>query len=220
MDIENQIFKRFKVDFNKLNEYGFVYLNTSYIYEKSFLNNKFKAIITINNKGILKGKIIDLNINEEYINIRTNINGNFNNKVKENYTNILIDIRDKCFITNTYINDQTNRVNTYINNKYNNNPEFLWPKYPGFGIYRNSTNKKWYAIIMNINLSKISNINKETEIINIKLDESKIFELLKRKGFYKAYHMNKKSWISIELDNIVKDEELFNLIDESYNKVI
>ena len=34
--------------------------------------------------------------------------------------------------------------------------------------------------------------------------------------FYKAYHMNKKKWISIILDETLSDEDIFKYIDESY----
>jgi predicted DNA-binding protein (MmcQ/YjbR family) len=58
------------------------------------------------------------------------------------------------------------------------------------------------------------------EVINLKLDKEKIPELIKRHGFYPAYHMNKKYWISIVLDNIISDKELLTLVEESYNYAV
>ena len=78
------------------------------------------------------------------------------------------------------------------------------------------TMKKWYSIIMNISSDKLNKEIGEVEIINLKLDENEITELLKEKGFYKAYHMNKKDWISIILNDTLEDKEIFSLIDESY----
>ena len=46
-----------------------------------------------------------------------------------------------------------------------------------------------------------------------------IKELINIDGFYKAYHMNKKSWISIILDNTLDNEIIYSLIDQSYNNV-
>lgn len=46
-----------------------------------------------------------------------------------------------------------------------------------------------------------------------------IKELIKMDGFYRAYHMNKKSWISIILDNTLDNEIIYSLIDQSYNNV-
>ena len=169
MNIENEIFKRTNVNYSNLEKYGFKKENNIYIYEKTFLNNNFKAIIKIDDKGIISGKVIDLEFDEEYTNIRTEMTGEFVNKVREAYKDILIDIKKHCFETNYFISNQANRINKYI--------------------------------------------------INVKLDENKIPVLLKKKGFYKAYHMNKISWISIILNDTLKDKDIIPLLDESYNLI-
>ncbi|MBR3146457.1 MAG: MmcQ/YjbR family DNA-binding protein [Bacilli bacterium] len=217
MNIENDIFKRSIVNTNKLTDYGFIKDNNKYTYEKEFFNN-FKAIITIENNTVI-GKVIDLEVNEEYISLRTNTTGEFVNTIREEYKKILEDIKKNCFETRYFIFDQSNRLTEYIKNKYNNTPEFLWEKFKGFGVFRNTNSEKWYALIANVDYSKLDNKTGEVEIINLKLDENKIIELLKKKGFYKAYHMSKKDWISIILNDTIKDEEIEKLIDESYNLV-
>ena len=219
MNIENEIFKRTVVNFDNLEKYGFKKESNTYIYESIFLNNEFKAIINVNDKGLVSGKVIDLQVDEEYTNIRIEMTGKFVNKVRESYKNILIDIKKHCFETNYFIFNQTNRINKYIKEKYNNEPEFLCDKFPGFAVYRNENNSKWYGIIMNLDLSKLDNSSGEVEIINVKLNESKIQELLKKKGFYKAYHMSKNDWISIVLNDTITDNEIISLLDESYNLI-
>ena len=219
LNIENEIFKKTVVNFDNLEKYGFKKENNTYIYEKLFLNNEFKAIISIDDKGFVSGKVIDLQLDEEYTNIRTEMTGEFVNKVRELYKNILFDIKRHCFETNYFISNQANRINKYIKEKYNTEPEFLWEKFPGYAVYRNESNNKWYGIIMNLDLSKLSNSYGEVEIINVKLDENKIQELLKQKGFYEAYHMSKTDWISIILNDTLKDEEIIFLIDDSYNLI-
>ncbi len=219
LNIENEVFKRTTVNFNNLEKYGFQKENDTYKFEKIFLNNEFKTIISIDGKGLVSSKVIDLQFNEEYTNIRTEMNGEFVNNVRESYKNILIDIREHCFETNFFIFNQANRINKYIKEKYNNEPEFLWDKFPGYAVYRNENNKKWYGIIMNLDLSKLDSDSGEVEIINVKLDENKIQKLLKQKGFYEAYHMSKTDWISIILNETLKDEEIISLINESYNLI-
>ena len=56
----------------------------------------------------------------------------------------------------------------------------------------------------------------QTEIINLKIDDKKIPLLLTQKGFYPAYHMNKKYWITLILDETLNDEIIFQLITESH----
>ena len=219
LDIENEIFKRTYVNFEKLLEYGFKNNNNNYTYERVFFDNEFKAIITIDNKGSINGKVIDLQVAEEYVGLRTKMTGEFVNKVRNSYKDILIDIRNNCFETNDFISPQANRISKYIKNKYNSNPEFLWEKFPRYAVYRNKNNNKWFGIIMNLDKSKLDKGSGEVEIINIKLNASKIQTLLKQNGFYKAYHMSKTEWISIILNDTLDDNEIISLILESYNLV-
>ena len=110
-----------------------------------------------------------------------------------------------------------NRITKLIKEKYKDEPEFLWSKFPEFRIFRNKDNKKWYAIIMNINKNKLNiNSNDEVYIINIKLDSEEIKDLLDNNKFYPAYHMNKKYWITIILDENISDNEIMEFINKSY----
>lgn len=72
---------------------------------------------------------------------------------------------------------------------------------------------------MYIDVSKIDNGVGKVEVINIKLGREKIQKLLNNKGFYPAYHMNKKDWITIILNDTLKDNDIIALIDESYGLV-
>lgn len=217
MNFENELFKRTHVDFKKLKEYGFKKENNGYVYTKTFMNN-FQAKIIIDEKEVISGKIYDLNVDEEYINFRIESGvGEFVSRVRQEYKNILIDIKNNCTIKSYFITDQANRLTEMIYDVYHDEPEFAWDSTPGFGIFRNPHNKKWYGLLFNIDKSKIDKKSSgEVEAINIKLDVDKISELLKQKGFYSAYHMNKKNWITIILDDTLKDEEIFALIKESH----
>lgn len=219
MNIENEIFKRTHVNFEKLEDYGFKKNDDKYIYSKEFLEN-FKAEISIDKNGGVSAKVIDLEFGDEYTNIRVeNTKGEFVNRVKDEYKKILKDIRDKCFEKELFITPQANRIAKYIMEKYNDEPEFLWEKYTGSAIFRNKNNEKWYSLIMNIDKSKIDEDSGEVEIIDLKAEESMIKNLIKEKGFYEGYHMNKKSWLTIILDDTISDEVIFSLIDNSYNLV-
>ena len=219
MSIEEEIFKRAIVDYNKLEKNGFKKIGNEYVCYASLLKDDFKAIITVDENGIVTGKIIDTQLNEEYTNFRTDMTGEFVSTIRELYKKLLIDIKNNCFNEKHYIFDQTNRVIKYVKDKYSTDPEFLWKEYPGFGVLRNMTSMKWYGLIGNIDYSKLGKKKGEIEIINVKLNREEIQDLLKDEGFYEAYHMNKKDWISIVLDDTVSDDNIFSLIDKSYNMV-
>ena len=57
------------------------------------------------------------------------------------------------------------------------------------------------------------------EVINLRAPKDEVPELLKLKHIYPAYHMNKKSWITIVLDGSCTLEEIFARIDKSYELV-
>ena len=217
MNIENDIFKKSKVNFNKLIEYGFKKENDYYTYSKLINNGNFNVIINIYIDGKIIGKIYDVYMDEEYTNYRSESqNGSFVNEVRNDYKEILNDIKNNCFTTSNFISSQANRIANYILKKYNISPEFLWDNAPGYGVFRNTNNNKWFGIIMNIDASKLGLESKEVEIINVKVNED-VNDLIKINGIFKAYHMNKGSWISIILNDTLSDEDVIKYIDESYD---
>lgn len=218
MNIEQEIFKRTKVIVDTLIPYGFTKNKNVYEYSKIFMNN-FRADIVINEQGIVTGKVYDLNIGDEYINFRIeNQVGEFVSSVREEYKSILKDIRSHCFEKLYFISKQANKITNKIIELYHNEPEFLWDKFPGYGVFRNPNNQTWYGAILNIDKSKIDKESTgEIEVINLKIEKEKIPDLLKKKGFYPAYHMNKKNWITIILDNTLKEEEIMEYVRMSYH---
>lgn len=222
MSIEDDIFKKTKVDYSKLFVYGFSKKEDFYQYSKNIMKDSFQVIITIDRQGRVKGKVIDLSFGDEYMAFRIESNvGSYAGKVREEYRMILEDIKNQCFISYYFLFDQTNRISQLIKKTFGDEPKVEWEKFPGFATYRNKESKKWYGLIMNINQNKlIKSMEGEVEILNLKLDPKKIENLLKRDGFYPAYHMNKKNWITIILNDTISDEEILQLVKESYSYTV
>ncbi len=199
MTIEEELFRKTKIDFDKISKYGFKKEKSIYKYSKNIMNNAFRVDVEINDNGEVKATVLDLAFGEEYTNFRVQENmGSFASQVKEEFKNLLIDIRNKCFIENYFLSEQSNRIAKAIKEMYGDEPEFEWERFPGFATFKNKDSKKWYGLIMNISKNKLDiKAPGEVEIINIKLKPEEIEDLLKLEGFYPAYHMNKKSWISI-----------------------
>lgn len=216
--IEQEIFKKGKINFNVLEDYGFLRFKDVFKYEKLFLNDEFCAQIEINSDGNVTGKVIDTDCAEEYLPLRVKDKQSpFAKEVEFNYRNILLDIKEKCFISKPFVFEQSNRICDLILEKYNISPDFPWEGY-NHGVFRNPDNNKWFALIMNIDRNKIDKSKKgEIEVINVKLDKEKIQELLKDKNYYPAYHMNKKSWITMVLDEKLSDNEIMQNISQSYS---
>ena len=217
MNIEEEIFKGCKCDFNRLVDYGFKENCGKFEYKKNIMDNKFLVKIVVDKSGSVYGKVIDKTFNDEYTNFRIEkIVGEFVGKVKSAYVNLLQDIRDKWFLKQDFTMPQSNRVARLIFEKYAVIPEFLWDKYPNFGVFRNKTSNKWFALIADVEYKKLK-IEKSgfTDIINLKLDDL-VKDYLDGEGALPAYHLNKKNWITILLNDTYSDEYILNLVDISF----
>ena len=216
--LEDEVFKKRKLDKDKLISYGFVKENNVYKYSKLIMDDTFRIDIIIDSKGKIIGKVYDLDGDYEYTNFRLeNVKGDFVNRVKDEYLKVIEDIADNCFREEYFIYKQSNEISNLIQEKYNVLPEFLWESYSNYGIFRNKSSNKWFAAIMNIDRSKLDyNESGEVEVINVKLDNL-VDTYLKKDAIYPAYHMSKKSWVSITLDNTLSNEEIMRLIDISYD---
>lgn len=217
MNIEEKVFKKEKLNKEKLLGFGFTKEGTLYKYSKEFMNGSFRADVYVDEKGNVNGKVFDLEMEEEYTNFRIeDAIGEFVNTVKEEYIKVLSEIKDKCFEKEYFIYKQSNRIANMIYEKYKVTPEFLWEKFPGDGVFRNKRSGKWFGLIMNVDKSKI--IPKEKgviEVLNVKLDDE-VEKYLKQKGIYPGYHLSKKSWVSIILDDTLSDEKVMELVDLSF----
>ncbi len=222
MTIEEEVFRKAKIDFDKILKYGFKRYKSLYKYSRNIMNNTFRVDIEIDDNGVVKGEVYDLSFGDKYTNFRIeDSTGAFVGQVRDEFKNLLEDIRSNCFMGEDFLFEQSNRIAKAIREKYGDEPNFEWDKFPGYATFRNKDSKKWYGIIMNIDKSKLfKKSTGEVEIIDVKLEPNEIEYLLKQDGFYPAYHMNKKSWITVILDNTISDEEIMRLIDKSYSYTV
>ena len=222
MSIESDIFQKYTPDYAKILKYGFRKKDRNYYFEKIFKNNEFRAEICISEKNKVTGKVYDLESNEEYLPLRfQHQEGSFIGEIKNEFISILIDIRNNCYKEKYFISKQGNRIAELIYGEFHDKPVFLWEDSPSCGVFKNPDNNKWYGIIMFIIRAKLGEPSDEpVEVMNLKLDSNKIPDLIKKAGIYPAYHMNKKYWISISLDDTLSDNEIMNYVKESYSYTI
>ena len=105
----------------------------------------------------------------------------------------------------------------YIQNTFNVIGERLWLKYPDYIVFRNKDNKKWFAVIMDVEKSKLGLSGKgKVDIIDLKCESLLVGSLICNKGYLPAYHMNKNNWITALIDESANYNELKDLIHLSY----
>ncbi|WP_338969250.1 MmcQ/YjbR family DNA-binding protein [Spiroplasma endosymbiont of Labia minor] len=198
--------------------YGFVQAGEQYLYSVDLLDEQFELTVVISQKGELMTSVIEKLTGIEYTLHRiSEATGKFVEEIRENYNQVLKDIKDHCFYFEMFQNSITKQVIKYIDEKYQNKPEFLWPKTPHYAIFRHKDNKKWYAAILMVQKQKIGlkGVNK-VEIINLRIDFKKILQFIDDKKYFAAFHMNKKNLITIPLDGSVSVLDIFLYIDESF----
>lgn len=212
-------FKNRKVIVDTLIPNGFIKKDNAYSYEKDILNSEFKVIIMISNTLEITSKVIELSLNDEYLLVDVpSATGEFVGKVKEEYESIINNVISTCTKVEVFKSDYAKKIITYIKDKYNDDLEFLWEKFENNAICRNKKNNKWYMAILIVNENKLGLPgNNDIEIIDLMYQKDQIEEIIDSKKVFPGYHMNKKSWITIKLDGSMPIEEIYKLLDNSYN---
>lgn len=204
--------KNKSVNFDKLKNFGFI----GGRYEKNICANQFKLSITVAQDSKIFSKIEDNFSGEEYIlHLVENAVGEYVGSVRLEYEKILADFIENCCVSNIFSGELTQKLIEYVRKTYGDELEFLWENSPTTAIWRRQNSKKWYGVLMNIAERKLKiDSDKFVDIVNLRGDAVKLAD---EKKYFPAWHMNKKSWITIRLDNSVEFEEICRRLDESYN---
>ncbi|ASS39991.1 MmcQ/YjbR family DNA-binding protein [Fusobacterium sp. oral taxon 203] len=210
--------KNKKIDFKKLEEFGFELIDNSYYYHTFLLKNQFKMSVKINLDNSIFTEIIDIETNEPYVlHLLEMRRSGYSEKVYKAYSEVLEKIQKECFEDERFKANYTKEIIEYVKNKYGDELEFLWEKSPKNAVVRRKSTKKWYAAILTISKRKLNLDSDEIiEVINLHNIVEEIKKLIDNKKYFPAYHMNKKYWCTICLDGTVEVKEIYKLIDISY----
>ena len=111
---------------------------------------------------------------------------------------------------------QAQRIMDFITSEYSDKAEYLF-EHDDTAVFRKGDKKKWYAVVMNISKRRLGvQSDEKIQVLNVKLSPDEIALLVDNKGYFPAYHMNKKHWCSIALDETLCDDEIFFRIIQSY----
>ena len=84
--------------------------------------------------------------------------------------------------------------------------EYPWIKSPTFAVFRHQENKKWFAVVMTIEKSKLGFKQEgKIDVINLKCDPNLLPSMLEQEGVFPAYHMSKRHWLTIIIEEIAED---------------
>ena len=211
-----EIFKAYQFNSKKAKGYGFVENQGVWTFSSTILQGDFLMIVTVKD-GDLALQVYDQETGDLYPQVHMeSMRGNFVESVREACLEFLYDIRKACFDVQEFLCPQTKRIMTLVQAKYENQLEYLWEKSPDTAVLRHDDNQKWYAVLMKISWEKLDKSREgQVEVVNLKHDQ--VADLLVEKGIYPAFHMNKRYWLSLALDDSLQDEEVIELIEKSWN---
>lgn len=111
-----------------------------------------------------------------------------------------------------------NRMAQRIEERFGDLLDCPFEKQEDYQSYR--VDGKWYGLIYPLELSKLKGISEDlkaetAEVINLKVEPKYLSGLLEREGIFEAYHMAKKSWVTVLLNDSLSDQELWELIAKS-----
>ena len=211
-----EIFKSYQFNHEKARAYGFVENEEVWNYSCKILQGDFVMTVSITPDNV-SFQVFDQETGDLYPQVHMeSMTGSFVASVREACLEILYQIRKTCFDVQDFIFPQTKRIMTQVQEKYSNQLEYLWEKSPDTAVLRHEGNKKWYAVLMKISWDKLEKGGEgQVEAVNLKHDQ--VADLLSYKGVYPAFHMNKRYWISVALDDTLSDEKVLELIEKSWS---
>ena len=210
-----EIFKAYQFNSKKAKEYGFVEKQGVWTYSSTILQGDFLMKITVEDSD-LTFQVFDQETGELYPQVHMeSMRGTFVGTVREACLDVLYSIRKACFEVQEFLCPQTKRIMAFVQEKYGNQLEYLWEKSPDTAVLRHEDNQKWYAILMRIPWDRLDKGRDGlVEAVNLKHDQ--VADLLSQNGIYPAFHMNKRYWISLPLDDTLTDEKVLELFERSW----
>ena len=214
-----EIFKSYQLNQEKARAYGLVENSGVWIYSCQILQGDFVLTVSITADNV-SFQVFDQETGDLYPQVHMeSFKGSFVASVREACLEILYQIRKACFEVQDFICPQTKRIMTQVQEKYGNQLEYLWEKSPDTAVLRHEGNQKWYSVLMKISWEKLEKGREgQVEAVNLKHDQ--VADLLSQKGIYPAFHMNKRYWLSLALDDSLQDEEVIELIERSWNLTV
>lgn len=210
-----KVFEEYQIDTTKLLDYGFVSDEDNYIYREETIDDlSFEIVINaIKEEFIIEVKDEE---NETYDLFNVENANAYASKLQQLGVLLIDDIKSKCFLN---LNIKF-KVIEYIKNKYNVDPEFPFPEDNVTMVFKNEK-RKWFVLYMNIKYKSLGiDSNELVDVINVKASEEDINNLIDNKCFFKAYHMNKKKWMTICLIKNTPLVKICEQIDKSFTLVM
>ena len=205
-----------RLNINKVLQHGFTRDREIFIRRDEIVNG-FTAEIIIDAGGNVTIKIFDADGELYTLHQVESASGSFVGSVKVAHEKILHEVFANCFDEQIYSGEQALKLVEHIREKFSDEPEFLWDKFPNYAVFRRRDNRKWYAVIMVVPRNKLQLTGSaELEILNLRVEPEELNRIVDGQKYFRGWHMNKKSWMTLRLDGALSFDEIFSRVEQSY----
>ena len=221
MSIEEKLFGKKRFVAARLPAFGFQKTGDGFRYETDLMNGDLTASVYVSDSGTVRGKVEDKMNGEEYRPMFIEgFHGAYVDAARAAYEELLARIAEECCDDVPFTSDQANRIAGLIKERYGVAPDYPWAKdetVPS-GVFRHTDTAKWFALIMNVRKKVLfkDGDGRTLDVMNLKAAPEAIGALTDRRGILPAYHMNRKYWITVLLDDSLSDADVMALADESF----
>ena len=112
----------------------------------------------------------------------------------------------------------TTELIEYVFAAYGVQPEYLWPDYPETFVFRHADNRKWFAVVMDVERGKLG-LPGTGKVLLMDVTTGPLLggSFLGQPGVVRAWHMNKTHWLGVLLDGSAEDRTIRELLDLSFS---
>lgn len=214
-----ELTKNKKPNSKRLEDYGFIKEQGHYAFQTHILENSFLLCVTIDETGLIETHLFDIENGDEYTLYKTSAAGEYVGSIREEIRLEIAKIVGFCYENSAFQFPQTVHLLSYVKERYGDEPEFPWDDVDG-AVFRKKSNRKWYALVMTVKKDRLGlEGDGSVEVVNLKYKFQELPDNLKSLPIMPAYHMNKKTWVTVVLDGRVPDANLFRMLDQSYDAV-
>ena len=218
-----QVLKTPKASFvvSKLIAFGFEFdsQTSTYLYKSKASDFNFEFRILIKD-GEDSTTVYDLDSECEYLLHKSHqAQGEFVGRVREYLSNLENKIIKQCALDPMFNTVQATKIIERVQEKYHVKAEFLFGEDEPTAVFRKvvKAKPKWFAFISRCNRKTVTGTGEgKIEILNLRLEASDVDTLITHQHIHRGYHMNKKYWLTIELDTTVDTDMIYALLDKSY----
>lgn len=216
------MFERRKANVDQLIAFGFSEEGGVYTYSADIADGQLQMVVTVSPEGNIGARVVDPASLDEYVLHRAeSACGPFVGKVRRDYEGVLQAIAEACFEPDVFQSAGARQVLQYVREVYRDEPEFLWPRFPGNAVFRRKDTGKWYGALLTLSRRKLGLDSDETvEILDLRIKPEDLAALIDGERYFPGYHMNKKHWFTMCLEGSIPFEEICRRIEASYELAV